>query len=262
MKLNKFIFIILSNCTTLSIVNAATMPSPSILDDRVQVVLYNENDVVIVKTRVGVSTLIKLADDEQLTNSPFSGMGVGDSEAWNISVRGNNIFIKPIAASPDTNITIVSNKRTYLISLETAQKGTAPAFLVKYKYPEVKKINIVKKGSSTPCMNGDINYNYMKWGDGSLSPTSAWDDGRFTCFKYPTSTDLPAVYKKMPDGSEALVNSHLENDILVVHDVSSEYRFRLGGSVLGVKSDTVNPAGFNYKGTTTNNIREVINNEQ
>lgn len=234
---------------------AATLPQRTAFDARVQTVMYNADDVVRVKTQAGTSTLIQLENGEFLTE-PVAGMGLGDPLAWKVSVRGNNIFLRPVAENPDTNVTLVSNKRTYIFSLETAVKGIAPSYLVRFTYPEAPKATVFNK-PPTPCMSGVVNWKYEKWGDAALAPSAAWDDGRFVCFRFPTTVDMPVVYRKLADGSEALVNSHMEQDVMVVHEVANEYRFRLGKSVLGVSSHSVTPALFNAKGTTTGEQREV-----
>lgn len=236
-------------------INAAILPQGTSFDSRVQTVTYNADDVIRVKTRTGISTLIQLENGEFLAES-VSGMGLGDPQAWDVAVRGNNIFLRPIAENPDTNVTLVSNKRTYIFSLETAGKNTSPSYFVRFIYPEIPKPTVFNK-PPTPCTDGVVNRKYEKWGDSTLAPSAAWDDGRFTCFRFPTNVDLPAVYRKLSDGTEYLVNPRMEQDVMVIHEVANEYRFRLGKSVLGVSSDTIQPALFNKKGTTTGEKREV-----
>lgn len=234
---------------------AATLPQRTAFDARVQTVMYNADDVVRVKTKAGISTLIQLESGEFLTE-PVAGMGLGDPLAWKVSVRGNNIFLRPVAENPDTNVTLVSNKRTYIFSLESAQSASSASYLVRFTYPEEPKARVFNK-PPMPCTGGVVNRNYVKWGDVAIAPSAAWDDGRFVCFRFPSSTDMPVVYRKLLDGSEALVNYHMEQDVMVVHEVASEYRFRLGKAVLGVSSASVTPALFNSKGTTSGEQREI-----
>jgi len=61
----------------------------------------------------------------------------------------------------------------------------------------------------------------------------------------------------LPDGKEGLVNSHIENDYVVVHEINSEYRVRLGDLVVGVKTDKLK-ALKTLNGTTNGKTREVI----
>lgn len=87
------------------------------------------------------------------------------------------------------------------------------------------------------------NMQYMMRGDRALAPTLLWDDGRFTYFKYSTTRDLPTIFTKLPDGSEATANYHMEGDTVVVHEVSKEFVIRYGQSVLGIRNDGYSPDG-------------------
>lgn len=241
--------------------HAEITPQRTNYDSRIQTVTYNPDDVVRIRIKAGVSTQIQVEPGEFITQ-PDAGMGLGDPLAWNVSVRGNNIFLRPIAEEPDTNISLVTNKRTYALSLESVKKGQTPAWLVRFAYPTPPK-SVFSSKPPLPCMTtGHINWSYQKKGDLTVAPVAAWDDGRFTCMRFPASSDLPVVYRVLPDGKEALVNSHMENDVMVVHETSHEFRVRLGDMVAGVKSDTIMPASYNYKGTSTNQQRDILNEKK
>ncbi|WP_233860030.1 TrbG/VirB9 family P-type conjugative transfer protein [Paraburkholderia sp. HD33-4] len=87
------------------------------------------------------------------------------------------------------------------------------------------------------------NMQYMMRGDRVLAPILLWDDGRFTYFKYSTTRDLPTIFAKLPDGSEATANYHMEGDTVVVHEVSKAFVIRYGQSVLGIRNDSYSPDG-------------------
>lgn len=240
---------------------AQVEPLQTMFDRRVQTVHYNQDDVIRVKIKTGVSTLIQLEKDEVLVGpgAEGAGMGMGDPLAWNVSVRGPNIFIRPIAPQPDTNVTLVTNKRTYVFSLETVRTNEAPTWYVRFVYPQPKKREPVKP--PMPCSAGIQNWSYEWKGDSGLAPVQAWDDGRFTCIRFSRKTDLPAVYWKWADGKEGLVNSHMDEDVMVVHQISGEFRIRLGDRVAGLRTSTSFHAPFNKQGTTDGLQREVIINE-
>lgn len=241
-----------------TVAHAEINPQRTAYDSRIQTVFYNPDDVTRIKVKEGVSTLIQLDKDEFITE-PVAGMGLGDPLAWNVSVRGNSIFLRPIAEQPDTNVTLVSNKRTYAFSLESVSKGVPAAWIVRFVYPVPPK-NVFNSKPPLPCMTtGHMNWNYQKKGDSTIAPVGAWDDGRFTCLRFPSSTDLPMVYRILPDGKEGLVNTHMENDVMVIHEVANEYRVRLGNLVLGIKSDSIKPASYSTNATSTGLKREVIN---
>ncbi|CNK25679.1 type IV secretory pathway VirB9 component [Yersinia aldovae] len=232
-------------------------PQRTVYDSRIQTVMYNPDDVTRIRVKEGASTLIKLETDEYLTED-ISGMGMGDPLAWNVSVRGNNIFLRPIAPEPDTNVTLVSNKRTYVFSLESVKAGMTPSWLVRFIYPEQPK-NVFNQKPVLPCMTtGIINRKYQKQGNSSIAPISVWDDGRFTCFRFSHSSGLPSIYSVFPDGKEVLTNQHMKDDVVVIHEVATNFIIRLGNEVVAVRSNNVKSAGYNSKGTTTGETRQVI----
>ena len=242
---------------------ADVVPTSQGYDSKIQQVQYNPKNVIRISTKIGKATLIQLQNDESIMSKELSGLGMGDTDAWGLAIRGNNIFLKPKAENPDTNLLIVSDKnRTYSFDLITTKYNKNVSYVVKILYPQNKAVTNTQRQSVLPCSDGKMNFSYSKWGDNHLSPTYAWDDGRFTCFKFKTNTEQPVIYQIGSDGKETLVNSNMVNDILVVHGVANEFRLRLGKAVLGIKSFGLHPQGFNFKATTLKNEqRVVIDNE-
>lgn len=247
---------------------AATIPQPSFFDPRIRDVMYNPDDVVMIKGWSGTSTLIKLEPGETIQDVPEGGLSIGDNGAWTLAVRGPNIFLKPKVEKsdqPDTNINLVSNKRTYAMRLEMAASEASSFYQVRYKYPAVVvpyKAPVVDRG---PCSDGPINRNYFMYGDRAsmqLAPAEAWDDGRFTCLRFPTSRALPNVYRYEPgnDVPEGIPSTNVKDDVVVIHEVSPEFRLRIGNLVLGVKTDSLVYAPFNRKQTTIPNTERVLKN--
>jgi type IV secretion system protein VirB9 len=249
-------------CLIISNAYSAVIPRSSGADARVQEITYNENNVTVVGVNIGVATLIQLESDEFLV-SDKTGMGLGDPLAWNVSVRGNNIFLRPIAEQPDTNIALVTNKRTYSILLQTKNKDSV-TFILRYRYPKKPEPVVIKPTvfiankttEKPPCTDGSLfNGSYEVKGSESLKPSAIWDDGRFTCFKWNTSTDLPIVNRVLPNGKEQITNPSMNNNVMVIHDVSPKFVLRLGENVMEVKTNHNVQREFNYKGTTTESKR-------
>ena len=129
---------------------------------------------------------------------------------------------------------------------------------IRFSYPDMKKAPT--NPWARPCQGGTYNYRYFAQGeekDKKIFPLEVWDNGTFTCFKFPIGGDLPVIFKKLPDGKEGLVNSHIENDYIVIHEINDEYRVRLGDLVVGVKTDKLK-ARQTINGTTNGKTREVI----
>lgn len=211
---------------------AETNPIRTKYDYRLRTVNYNADDVINVFTKIGFTTLIKLSNAETIDKS--GGLALGDPNAWNISARGNNIFLRPIADDADTNLTIVTNKRTYFLNLKTVS-GNNVSWGIKFFYPDEED---EKRKTVNPCANSNkINMLYQGKGDKALIPLRAFDDGQFTCFVMRNNVDLPIVFKKLLDGSEMLVNFHVEGNTIIIHETSREFRIRLGNQVAGVRNN-------------------------
>lgn len=253
-------------------------------DGRVQEIHYTPNEVFNIHAVVGNSTLIQLEEGEEVEGDN-TGLGMGDAQAWSIAVRGNNLFIKPAQPLPDTNMLLVTNKRTYAFQLSTMNSAN-PSYVVRFVYPSTKKTPsalvpaVTKSLTYTKAqtsangqdlyVSGDTNVQYFKQGDNEISPTNVWDNGQFTYLRFANANDLPAVYRLMPDmKTEAVVDTHVEGDTLVIHGISRLYRLRLGNSSLDIFN--ANPkfvTSFNVTGVSkvagkNGAVREIVggNNE-
>ena len=192
---------------------------------------------------------------------------MGDAQAWNMAVKGNNLIFKPTATSPATNLTVITDKRTYVFDLSLAGciRGKKkrcleiqqPTYLLRFHYPtEEEKARRKRAAQQERALNmmvkfglsketAKLNYLYYGKGDKAIAPSAIWDDGRFTYIQYADNRDLPAVYKINPDGSEMLVNSHMEEDVIVVHETAPKLIIRLGESVLGVENKGYKTGQYN-----------------
>jgi Type IV secretory pathway, VirB9 components len=244
---------------------AKIQPTPiSAKDSRIQTVNYDANDVVLIRTEIGKALLLQFEDDEVIEGDN-TGLGIGDAKAWNLNVRGNHIFLKPVAPMPDTNMVIVTNKRQYALFLTTSKKVNNLGYIVRFKYPDSERkqqaiiddkraeINakLALAESLKPQNKKLVNLNYFKRGDLQLSPSKVWDNNQFTFFKFSNAKALPAIYKLNEDGTEALVNAHVQDDTLIVHETNKDFYLRLGNAVLQIKNAKYDENGiFNIYGTS------------
>ena len=223
-------------------------------DPRIQVEEYRNDTVFDIYATVGRATLIQLEADESLGSSDQSVLGVGDAEAWNIGVRGNNIVLKPRASLPRTNIVIVTNKRTYSFDLKIAPKNVHPTYILRFKYPESEALKIqvtleaeavrLKRLEDLKNKNSfsfKLNTGYSWRGQADwLVPTMAYDNGLFTYLIYDSGRSLPVLYKVNPDGSELLLNTSIDPEdrsIIRIHEVLELVRARLDNNVIEIKNN-------------------------
>lgn len=244
---------------------------PQGVDNRIQLFSYDASDVFAINTQIGYSNLIQLEVDEEI-DELVGGVGMGDAEKYSLAVRGNNIFFKPIAEMNDTNLIVVTNKRTYAFLL-TNIPHLPPTYIARFTYPQEQEIKEQSKLSLPQYLlpvtkdsygndiwiDADINTHYVYRGDKTLKPTNIWDNGRFTYLRFNHAGDLPTVYRVLPDNSEVLVNTHIEADKLVLQEIGYVYRLRFGKTVGEIGNQKQKSPKFNTDGTSDKNFVRINN---
>ena len=87
----------------------------------------------------------------------------------------------------------------------------------------------------------------------------AFDDGRFTYFRFANNRDIPAPFYIGADNEETRINFHMDGDFMVLHRVAPRFVLRLGEAVVGVWNDDYDPEGIaTPQGTVSPNVvREI-----
>lgn len=228
-------------------------------DARIVSEQYDTNRVYNVYTKVGKVTLIQLESDETLVNSPSSLLGMGDTEAWHLGVRGNNISFKPAKAMPNTNLVVVTNKRTYSFELKNIKTGDA-TYILRFDYPDTLKAKRdAENAAETSRLQATAeakaqkiirNTDYVWRGDNdALKPTATYDDGRFMRLVYDHAGALPVFYKVLPDGKEGLLNYSIDGNEVVLHELNKTTRVRLNKEVIEIVNKSYQVPKFNKFGT-------------
>ena len=256
-----------------------TVPEPGPSDARIRVVTYNPKSVVRLNTFFGVSTHVQFSDSEQIRD-----VAVGDDLAWKVVPRGNNMFIKPTAKEGDTNITVITNKRTYqfvVVVLNEKQHKTAWAnrdlvYSLSFRYLDDENANAKARANAeaerarrediktrltrAPSKSGH-NLDYWVAGNEEVSPSGAYDDGRFVYLIFDNNAEMPAVYETDANGQESLVNTHMTSgNTIVVHRLSEKILLRKGDFVASVwnKSFDRNGGINNLTGTVAPDVERVV----
>lgn len=244
---------------TLAITLAAS--GHAMADARIREVSYDPNKVYTIYTSIGVASLIQLAPDEWLDTSKSALLGFGDADAWQVGVSGSNITVKPAAKQPQTNVILVTNKRTYAFDLRISTPLNPPTYVLRFNYPADQSAEIAairQRLGITAASRAEkwtVNTNYVWKGndaDKALAPTAAWDDGRFTRLEYQHAGELPVFYKVLPDGSEALVNYSVDEKNLgtiVLQEVARTIRARLNAQVIEIRNNSYKVPPLNKTGT-------------
>lgn len=260
---------------------ALDIPVGSVYDSRIKTVLYNSDDVTQIDSMIGVSTHIVLDPNEKYIAHAF-----GDGDSWTFSHKENHYFIKPKVEMGDTNLTIVTDKRTYNFDVryhfEEYLKGARGkksfdrkmTFQVAFKYPEIesaKKKTIdddnKRKQEFSKLLAKGVNLKYSFNGEKALIPLNVWDSEGFTYIKFAVGQDMPNVTYVDAIGNELIAPRHYEGrykEIMVMHKISREWRVRIGKAVAGIynENDGSIPTYRSDTGTVSDKYKRVIINEQ
>jgi P-type conjugative transfer protein VirB9 len=198
--------------------------------------------------------------------------------------RGNILYLKAkslqgeggAALSPqperwNTNLMVTTNARLYDFDLRLVGASDGVAYRIEFKYPAEEKASAkaksVEKKSMTKLSQkmAPKNWNYSMQANKSgagIVPSLAYDDGNFTYLKFPNNRDFPAAFLVGADGSESLVNSHVEGDTLVIHRVAKKLVLRFGKSVVSVYNESFDPDGVvPTDGTTAPGVKRELKQE-
>ncbi len=194
-------------------------------DNRVRVATYQDGQVYRLSVSLTHVTTVEFGQGETIRS-----IIAGDTEGFQLDgVPGGRAFaVKPNARGVHTNITVYTNRRSYYFNVTEASSPTY--YVVQFRYPEdnVRPTNAVAQQAP--------NYNYAASDQTEFTPTSVWDDGTFTYFRFPRSSPVPAVFRSTT-GSERTVNSQqIEDGVLRVSGVSNQWVLRLGEDVVCIQA--------------------------
>jgi type IV secretion system protein VirB9 len=256
-----------------------TAAAPPSGDPRLREVVYDPNAVVTVPVKRGVVTLVVLDADESITELA-AGLGGDCSKpdaAWCVAAQpgGRHLFVKAKSnASAANNLAVVTDQRTHALRFVVLADSDSrpPVFRLTLKAPAPARARARPSPSDatqqTPLPALELlvpslppqqvvaerlqakpqvlNTQYtMAEGEGSqdIVPALAFDDGRFTYLRFSGNREVPAVFHVLGDGSEALVNARMEDDLLVVDRVSRRLMLRAGSAVVGLWNEAFDLEG-------------------
>jgi len=264
---------------------AEISPERGAFDARVRVVDYNPQNVVRLTTFYGVSTHVQFGDGETILD-----IASGDDDAWKMIPRsGNHLFIKPKATEADTNLTVVTTKRTYQFALivrpvdrqnDKAWRDPNLIFSLSFRYPDeilakqqadalalqkkADKRSIDQRFEQSKLDGPDTNFDYWVAGAPEVSPTAVKDNGQFMRLQFTNNRDIPAFFEEDSDGNEHKVASNVEGNEVVVHRMYRKLVMRKGSFVACVvnKSFNFDAGRDNTTGTSAPDVKRVIKGEE
>jgi type IV secretion system protein VirB9 len=119
---------------TLPSFSGAESDIPLTVDNRIKTYTYNENDVYKLLVNYGYQTVIEFSKNEKIVT-----ISLGDNYSWKITPSSNRLFIKPMEENINTNMTVITNKRTYHFDLFSEkllkEKLKELVYVLRFFYP-------------------------------------------------------------------------------------------------------------------------------
>jgi type IV secretion system protein VirB9 len=277
MRYNPAFFQLIAACLLLTSAPALAADfddAPS--DSRIRLLHYSESAIYTITTRVGYQTNVEFDKQEEI-----STISIGERSFWQIIPAGNRLFIRPLESNVATNMTIITNRRSYQFDLKSvgAKGGSDITYVARFSYPSAhprtlsppdalpapppQHVLVAPPGAAytapapvalTPppamlAQSGPApkrNYLYTYSGPDGSAPYEVFDDGSATYIRYEAMTRaLPAISRVEKDGSETPLNPYLKDGYIAVDAVAPKLAVRSGGDTVFVYNDMLAPPSQN-----------------
>ncbi len=217
-----------------------TIPEKGRVDARVRVAAYRADEVYRLRGFVGYQIDLEFEHGEN-----FVGLGAGDIEGLSFVAQDNHLFLKPKAGKIATNLTVLTTRRQYQFDYSSRPMppgGEDPdvVFALRFIYPaadEAAKTAADAAKSAAAELESRLrdaaqdrpnNIDYWYCGSPTIKPVAASDDGVHTRLRFAAQSELPAIFVRNDDGSESLLNFHLDDGDVIVHRVARRFIVRRG----------------------------------
>ena len=210
------------------------------VDPRIRYVDYDSNAIVRITGYTGYQIMVEFEPGERIET-----VGIGDSAGWQVTPNGaaTVMFLKPVGLPRTTNMSIVTNQRTYNLEL-IARSGVKAAqreliYALRFRYPqkpaEAAALQSPAPVTAKPPEEWNRSYSY----DGAKGnvPEQVFDDGKSTFFRFITGTSTPAIFSVTPGAGESIVNFSVRGPYVVVEQVGPQFVLRQGTDVTMIFND-------------------------
>jgi type IV secretion system protein VirB9 len=203
-------------------------------DARIRTVVYQADEIYRLQGFVGYQIQLVFAPDEA-----FIGLAAGDIEALSFVAQGNSVFLKPRAATGGTNVTVVTNRRTYQFDYRAlAHRPDARSdnviYALRFSYARDEKDGAeaaaarISSDLAGAASSHHRNVDYWYCGHPALQPVAASDDGVHTRLKFAENAEWPAIFVRTEDGAETLLNFSVDQGDVVIHRIAHRFILRRG----------------------------------
>lgn len=218
---------------------AAKVPQPTAADQRIRQVVYSPSEVYEVTGSYRLTTTIEFEKGETVQY-----LTLGDTIAWQAHPMGHRVHLKPVEPRAVTNLTVVSDRRTYYFRLTgaTPKDKLDATYLLRFTYSTEGDIALnpaaVRKPAGASAKD-DLatrvkvrNCNYAVSGNRNIKLIRACDDGLFTYLEFAENANLPAFFAVDSGGNESVVNYRMEGKYVVIERIGSLFTLRDGQEAL------------------------------
>ncbi len=204
-------------------------------DGRIRTLGYDSDQIVRIVGKPGIQSTIEFGAEERIEN-----VAVGDSSAWQITPnrRASLLFVKPLTARSRTNMTVVTDRRTYMFDLVAGDKWTTAVYALKFSYPNDKPAVapiltappvVAVAAPVTATMTADkLHFDWNSKGYSKLLPVRVFDDGASLYMAWSQDTPLPAILTMSDDRKEGPVNYRMSGEYIVVSPIPQNLVLRYG----------------------------------
>ena len=225
---------------------------PATMDSRVKTYIYNPQEVFPIVLHYGYHAHIDLQKNETVRD-----IVLGDPVGWQISIQGNKIFLQTVSKEAHTNMTLITNRRTYEFDLiarneEREIEGRNGekilvkdtdfdlAYSISFYYPEENSIVDNKQPEDakklsleiSDLISGKVNTNYVYSGDSEITPIAAFNDAKFTYLKFRDERFIPKIETTGSKKKKVQIFSY--NGYIIINDIFSKVRLSSGRKVVFV----------------------------
>jgi type IV secretion system protein VirB9 len=214
--------------------------TPITTDSRIRTLVYNPNEVYELKFYYNYQSFIEFADDEEIEM-----ISIGEAFAWRLTPAGKRLFIRPLEIAAHTNMTIITNKRTYHFDIRSDEfSGKADedlVYTIRFYYPQIGQPLPIPPQLTVPNV-------------AAKQPSSTSSAPLKPIIKTPipganVTKKIPGIIQRNPEGAELNFDYSLagKSDNIVplkVYDNGTETHFQFANDNLVVPSiSLVDPNG-------------------
>jgi type IV secretion system protein VirB9 len=210
----------------------------------VQVYPFSPGALYQVYAAPGQVTDVALQPGEQLVGSGPVAAGdtvrwiIGDTESGTGEAKQVHILVKPTRPDLQTNLVINTDRRTYLLELNSTEKTYMAS--VSWQYPHDQLIALRRQNAAAlaaqPVATGvdisSLNFRYQIEGDTpAWRPLRAFDDGIKVYIEFPSGIrqgEMPPLFIIGPGGDTELVNYRARQNYYIVDRLFGAAELRLG----------------------------------